>query len=139
MTSTTTTTTAAAVLDTPFEFPSGATLKNRLVKAAMSEQLANLANAPTPELERLYSRWARGGAGLIITDNVMIDRRSIGEPLNVVVADHRDIDALHRRSAAATIDGATAIMQINHPGRQMLAGLSELAVAPSAAGCCSIR
>jgi 2,4-dienoyl-CoA reductase-like NADH-dependent reductase (Old Yellow Enzyme family) len=70
--------------------------------------------------------------GLSITGNVMIDRRSIGEALNVVVEDDRDIDELRRWAAAAKTEGATAIVQINHPGRQMLAGLSELAVAPSA-------
>ena len=62
----------------------------------------------------------------------MIDRRSIGEPRNVVVEDDRDIEALRRWAAAAKADGATALVQINHPGRQTLAGLSERAVAPPA-------
>lgn len=121
-----------AALAAPLTLPNGATLKNRLVKAAMSEQLGGPANQPTAELERVYRRWAQGGAGLLITGNVMIDRRSIGEPLNVVVEDERDLDPLRRWAAAATSDGATALAQINHPGRQTLAGLSELAVAPSA-------
>ncbi|MDO9408866.1 NADH:flavin oxidoreductase/NADH oxidase family protein [Patulibacter sp.] len=125
-------TTDTAVLGTPFTFPGGATVKNRLVKAAMSEQLASPAHAPTAELERLYGRWARGGVGLSITGNVMVDRRSIGEPLNVVVEDERDVDGLRRWAAAAKGDDTTAIVQINHPGRQTMTGLSELAVAPSA-------
>jgi 2,4-dienoyl-CoA reductase-like NADH-dependent reductase (Old Yellow Enzyme family) len=126
------TSTGTTVLGTPFTLPGGATVKNRLVKAAMSEQLATADHAPTPDLERLYGRWARGGAGLIITGNVMVDRRSIGEPRNVVVEDERDVDALRRWSAAARQDGASVIAQINHPGRQTMTGLSELAVAPSA-------
>jgi len=69
----------------PVTLPNGASIKNRLVKAAMSEQLGGPANQPTAELARAYRRWAHGGAGLLITGNVMIDRRSIGEPLNVVV------------------------------------------------------
>jgi 2,4-dienoyl-CoA reductase-like NADH-dependent reductase (Old Yellow Enzyme family) len=97
----------------------------------MSEQLAGPANQPTAELARVYRRWAHGGTVLIITGNVMIDRRSLGEPLNVVEAD-RDIKQLQQWAVAAKSAGATALVQINHPGCQTLAGLSELPVAPSA-------
>jgi len=123
---------ATTTLASPLTLPSGAEIKNRLVKAAMSEQLGGPANEPTPELARVYRRWAQGGVGLIITGNVMIDRRSIGEPLNVVIEDDRDIEELRRWAGAAKSNGATALVQLNHPGRQTLAGLSELAVAPSA-------
>jgi 2,4-dienoyl-CoA reductase-like NADH-dependent reductase (Old Yellow Enzyme family) len=128
----TTTTDTARVLDTPLGLPGGAAIKNRIVKAAMSEQLASLTGAPTPELERLYARWAGGGAGMVITGNVMIDRRSLGEPRNVVVEDERDMDALRRWAAAAKAHDTTAIVQINHPGRQSFVGLSSRVVAPSA-------
>jgi 2,4-dienoyl-CoA reductase-like NADH-dependent reductase (Old Yellow Enzyme family) len=129
---TTATHNAAGVLRTPFTLPGGTTLKNRLVKASMSEQLASASGAPTEALERLYGRWARGGAGLLITGNVMIDQRSIGEPRNVVVEDDRDLAALRRWAAAATADDTTAIVQLNHPGRQSPKGLSSRVVAPSA-------
>ena len=43
-------------LATPFALPSGTTLKNRIAKAAMSEQLASVAHQPGAELERLYRR-----------------------------------------------------------------------------------
>jgi 2,4-dienoyl-CoA reductase-like NADH-dependent reductase (Old Yellow Enzyme family) len=119
-------------LATPLTLPNGTTIKNRLAKSAMSEQLGGADHEPTAELERLYSRWAQGGIGLIITGNVMIDRRSIGEPLNVVIEDGRDIDGLERWAEAAKADGTSALVQLNHPGRQTTAGLSELAVAPSA-------
>jgi hypothetical protein len=99
-----TTTTTTTTLATPLTLPNGANVKNRLVKAAMSEQLAGPANQPTAELARVYRRWAHGGAGLIITGNVMIDRRSLGEPLNVVVEDDRDIEPLQHWAAAATPD-----------------------------------
>lgn len=126
-----TTDTTTSTLAAPLKLPNGTTIKNRIAKAAMSEQLAGPAHQPGADLERVYRRWAHGGAGLVITGNVMIDRRSIGEPLNVVVEDDRDIEPLRRWATAATADGATALVQINHPGRQTLAGLSELAVAPS--------
>lgn len=128
----TVTTDTTSVLNTPFALPGGATIKNRLVKAAMSEQLASRTGAPTQALDRLYGRWARGGAGMLITGNVMIDQRSIGEPRNVVVEDERDLAALRRWAFAAKADGTTAIVQVNHPGRQSLVGLSSRVVAPSA-------
>jgi len=121
----------ASLADT-LDLPNGMSLKNRLAKAAMSEQLGDLSGAPTVDLERLYARWASGGAGLLITGNVMIDRRSLGEPRNVVVEDDRDIEALRRWAAAAKSHGATALVQINHPGRQTPTGLSSRVVAPSA-------
>ena len=132
MNAATTTTADSAVLGTPLTLPGGTILKNRLVKAAMSEQLASVAGGPTVELERLYERWARGGAGLLITGNIMIDSRSIGEPRNVVVEDDRDLAALRRWAAAAKANDTTAIAQINHPGRQTPTGLSSRVVAPSA-------
>jgi 2,4-dienoyl-CoA reductase-like NADH-dependent reductase (Old Yellow Enzyme family) len=116
MSTVTDTTTTTTTLAAPLTLPNGASIKNRLVKAAMSEQLAGPANQPTAELARVYRRWAHGGAGLIITGNVMIDRRSLGEPLNVVVEDDRDIEPLQHWAVAAKSAGATALIQINHPG-----------------------
>ena len=37
-----------------------------------------------------------GGVGLIVTGNVMVDHRALGEPGNVVVEDFRDIELLTR-------------------------------------------
>lgn len=110
----------------------GVELPNRIAKSAMSEQLGTRANDTTPELAELYRRWAQGGIGLQVTGNVMVDRRSIGEPLNVVVEDDRDIDGLRRWAEAAKSGGAPAIVQINHPGRQTLSTVSSRIVAPSA-------
>ncbi len=103
-------------LRVPLRLPCGAALPNRIAKAAMSEQLGDERHAPTPALERLYARWARGGAGLLITGNVMVDRRALGEPGNVAVEDERDFEGL-----AAWARSARPVpiwMQINHPGRQ---------------------
>src|SRR3954468_4781538 len=123
---------ATTTLALPLTLPNGAEIKNRLAKAAMSEQLGGPANQPTAELARAYRRWARGGVGLIITGNVMIDRRSIGEPLNVVGEAGRAWVELRRWARAAKTDGAPALAQISHPGRQPLAGRPERAAAPSA-------
>ncbi len=125
-------TTQTPTLDSPLELPCGTTLANRLAKAAMSEQLGDWHNRPSAELERLYRTWGRGGAGLLITGNVMIDRRHVGEPRNVVVEDDRDLEALRRWAAAGQAGGAQVWAQINHPGRQSLRIAGSHPVAPSA-------
>jgi 2,4-dienoyl-CoA reductase-like NADH-dependent reductase (Old Yellow Enzyme family) len=119
-------------LASPLQLACGVTLKNRIVKSAMSEQLSTLGGDVSPELVELYRRWAAGGIGMTITGNVMVDRRSLGEPRNVVVEDDRDLDGIKRWAEAAKSGGAPAIVQLNHPGRQALASVSSQVVAPSA-------
>jgi 2,4-dienoyl-CoA reductase-like NADH-dependent reductase (Old Yellow Enzyme family) len=129
-----TTDTAAqtVTLGSPLTLPCGITVPNRIGKAPLSEQLGDRQNAPTEDLNRLFRAWGEGGFGLLITGNIMIDRRSVGEPRNVVVEDDRDIEKLAAWADAARVGGAPAIAQINHPGRQALAGVATRFVAPSA-------
>ncbi len=119
-------------LSSPLPLPCGAVLPNRLAKAAMSEQLGDRANRPTAALERLYERWGAGGCGLVVTGNVMIDRRHVGEPRNVVLEDDRDLPALRRWARAGHAHGGQIWMQLNHPGRQSLRIAGSQPVAPSA-------
>ncbi|WP_405476146.1 NADH:flavin oxidoreductase/NADH oxidase family protein [Streptomyces sp. NBC_00009] len=112
--------------------PNGQVLPNRIMKSALSEALADKRNAPDHRLEQLYRTWSRGGYGLIITGNVMVDRTQLGEPGNVVIEDDRDLAALTRWAAATKDAGIPTWVQLNHPGRQanMLA-LGHTPVAPS--------
>ncbi|MBK7972928.1 MAG: NADH:flavin oxidoreductase/NADH oxidase family protein [Deltaproteobacteria bacterium] len=128
-----TTLSPAQILGEPLTFRRGGfTVKNRLLKSAMSEVLGSPAHAPTVAHERLYEAWARGGLGLAITGNVMVDRRALGEPGNVVVEDERDLAALTRWASAGKQGGCRVWMQINHPGKQSPTFLSREPVAPSA-------
>lgn len=76
-------------LQQPLELACGITIPNRIAKSAMSEQLADRHGSPTTDLQQLYAAWARGGAGLLITGNVMIDHRAFVEPRNVVLQDEQ--------------------------------------------------
>src|SRR4030088_606381 len=58
----------------PLDLPCGATLSNRLAKAALSEGLADSRNHSTPRLEALYRRWAGSGAGLLLSGNTQGER-----------------------------------------------------------------
>lgn len=116
----------------PLVLPCGARLPNRIAKAAMSERLAGPDRRPTAELETLYRRWSEGGAGLLITGNVMVDPAALGEPGNVVLDFQSDLAPFRRWATAAKAAGNAVWMQINHPGRQSPRTLSPYPVAPSA-------
>lgn len=124
--------TPAQVLAQSFTLPNGAVVKNRLLKSAMSEGFGTWDNRVTPGLVRLYERWAEGGIGLCVTGNVMIDRRALGEPGNVVVEDERDMALLKAWAEAGRANGTQLWMQINHPGKQVMRSLVSDPVAPSA-------
>ncbi|MFJ9713256.1 NADH:flavin oxidoreductase/NADH oxidase family protein [Streptomyces sp. NPDC101234] len=113
--------------------PNGQALPNRIMKSALSEGLADKSNAPDRRLEQLYRTWSRGGYGLIITGNVMVDRTQLGEPGNVVIEDERDLAWLMRWAATTKDAGIPTWVQLNHPGRQAnLLALGHTPVAPSA-------
>ncbi len=118
--------------DQPLTLPNGTILKNRLGKSAMSESLGTVDNRMTDALPRLYARWAAGGTGLLITGNVMVDRRHLGEPNNVALEDDRDLPLLREWARAGSADGTQLWMQLNHPGRQVIRFLDPDPVAPSA-------
>ena len=120
------------LLNQPLRLPNGTVLRNRLAKAAMSETLGTYDNRPTPELVQSYRRWAGSGLGLIITGNVMIDRRALGEPGNVAIEDESDLPVLRQWAQAVTSQGAALWAQLNHPGKQSTKGLNAYNLAPSA-------
>lgn len=127
----------AANIADPITLPCGVRLKNRLVKAAMTEGLADETNRATRRLETLYRRWATGGAGLLITGNIQVDRRYLERPGNVAIDGPQGADAmraLERFAAAATSSGAEIMAQLSHAGRQTPIYVNKTPVAPSAIG-----
>ncbi|MFU5804165.1 NADH:flavin oxidoreductase/NADH oxidase family protein [Pseudomonas aeruginosa] len=121
-----------SLLNQPLRLRNGRVLRNRLAKAAMSEALGTYDNRPTLDLVQLYRRWAASGLGLIVTGNVMIDRRALGEPGNVVIEDEADLPVLRQWAQTATEQGADIWVQLNHPGKQSTKGLNAYNLAPSA-------
>jgi 2,4-dienoyl-CoA reductase-like NADH-dependent reductase (Old Yellow Enzyme family) len=128
-----------AALDSPLTLPCGATLPNRLCKAAMTEGLADARLRATARHEVLYRRWSEGGAGLLVTGNVQVDRRVLERPGNVAI-DMTDPqttspEARARLAAwarAATTTGSALWMQISHAGRQSPRYVTAEPVGPSA-------
>lgn len=123
---------ASAMLFAPLTLPNGAIVPNRLAKAAMEETLAEAGQLPGPRIGRLYRRWAEGGAGLLITGNVMVDRRALTGPGTIALEADTPLAPFRAWAQAARAHGAQAWMQISHPGRQVMANMKGLAWAPSA-------
>lgn len=121
-----------STLSQPLALPSGSSLPNRIAKSAMSERLADARGHADERLTRLYARWSKGGAGLLITGNVMVDPTAIAEPGNVVLDRDHPLPPLRAWAEAATGAGNHSWVQLNHPGRQVPRSLSVEPVAPSA-------
>jgi len=116
---------------TSFTLPSGLVLKNRIAKAAMEENLAQEDQTPSQALKNVYSAWAKGGAGLIITGNVMVDHLAMTGPGGLVLEQSSDITAFAELARLSKQNNCKVVMQINHPGRQVLKKMGGKALSAS--------
>jgi len=122
---------SSPLLASPLTLPSGAVLPNRIVKAAMSEGFADAQNHSTPRLEALYGRWARSGAGLLLSGNIQVDPWHLERPGNIVLQDETGLEALRSLTTAATAGGAHFWAQLGHTGRQVVSAINAEPLAPS--------
>jgi 2,4-dienoyl-CoA reductase-like NADH-dependent reductase (Old Yellow Enzyme family) len=123
------------ILAQQLTLPCGARLSNRLAKAAMTEGLASPQGLPGKELERLYGIWSDGGAGLLLSGNIIVDKDHLERPGNVVVdsiPNSEMKDALAAWAKAATRNGNHFWAQISHAGRQTQKIVNSHPKAPSA-------
>lgn len=116
---------------TELTLPNGATLPNRIAKAAMEENMADDNFAPSSQLLQLYKAWAEGGTGLLITGNVMVDSHAMTGPSGVVLENDKYIEQFKRWARTGRAQNGHFWMQINHPGRQMPGDLGQQTWAPS--------
>ena len=106
-----------SILAQPLRLPCGHEVKNRFFKSAMSEVLGTIDHQVSKELVGLYRQWALGGAGVLITGNVMVDRTALGEPRNVVFDEKTDASKVAMWASAATANNTDCWVQLNHPGK----------------------
>ena len=122
-------------LHSAFTLPCGMTIPNRLAKAAMTEGLADPGGLAGVRIAQAYQRWATGGSGLLVTGNIIVDRRFRERPGNVVVDGRLNAAAragLEAYADAAKSAGGRVIAQISHAGRQSPAIIAPEPVGPSA-------
>ncbi|RIY31198.1 2,4-dienoyl-CoA reductase [Psittacicella hinzii] len=118
----------------PLTLPNGRVIPNRIGKSAMAENMAAYGQLPDEKFNTLYGRWAKGGAGLIISGNVMVDDNGVSTSGDVVLMKDTPLAPFKAWAQATKSQGAIFLMQINHPGRQAMAGLGKHTYAPSAIG-----
>lgn len=102
----------------PLKLPNGVTLKNRIVKSAMSEGLADEYNNPTQAQIDLFAQWSKGGAALLITGNTPVDRMHLEHAGNFVLDASSDMERVSALVAAGKSGGAKILAQLAHAGRQ---------------------
>jgi len=107
-------------------------MKNRLVRSATHEGMADGNGAPTGEHQRLYRRLAEGGVGLIITGHAYVSPEGGSARMNGM---HRDDLVPPWKELVESVHGhgAKIAVQINHLGGMASEKETGLApVAPSA-------
>ncbi len=124
-----------SILAQPLTLPCGVVIPNRLCKAAMTEGLATKAGDPSKALLDLYGVWSDGGAGLLLSGNVLIDAYHLERPGNVIIDEalSTEREALFREWATqGTRNGNQFWAQISHAGRQTQKIVNPHPKAPSA-------
>ena len=94
-------------------------LKNRLVMAPLTRQVAELDGTPTDEMAAYYARRARGGIGLIISEGTYeIDELGCKAYLSQPgIANDKHIEGWKKTTEAVHAFGTPIICQLMHGGR----------------------
>lgn len=106
----------AIALGHPLTLPCGVSLKNRILKSAMSDSLGDGAGNPTEAQAALYGRWAGGAAAVSIIGELQTDPRALEKPGNLVLAEDRDKARFMALTQAGTAHGAGLWAQLGHAG-----------------------
>jgi len=111
----------------------GMELKNRLVRSATHEGMADANGFPNQRLFKLYERLAKGGVGLIITGYAFVSRDGISPFPGMLGIDSDEHVPKYQELVELVHKYGTAIaMQIAHCGRQtMEAATGSQPIAPS--------
>lgn len=118
-------------LNQPFTLPTGVTIANRIAKSALSEGIAEKNGRPSQALFNLYERWGKGGAGILFTGNVMVDKNHLVNANVMITENETFLEDYTTLAQKAQAHGTHLWMQINHPGRQAPVYLDKAPVSAS--------
>ena len=107
-------------------------LKNRLVRSATYENAATGEGKVTDRLLSLYGKLAEGGAGLIVTGITGVHPKAHSPHFMMCVHDDSFIPGLTElaRKIHETDRGCKVMLQLHHPGRQIINPKDAAQVAP---------
>lgn len=114
--------------------PCGATIKNRICKAAMTERIAKADNFANQKHLNLYRSWSEGEIGVLLTGNVQIDRNHLEGPANVCIEESsykEQMPFLKQWAKEGTRNNTHLWMQLSHAGRQTPGQINTSPKAPS--------
>lgn len=120
----------ASMLDSPMQsaatiFPALAqplrvgnrTMRNRIVQAPLSACYQDESGYVTERTIAHYARRARGGVGMVITENFAVDEAGHQLPRHGLVAEESHLPGLTELASAIRAGGALAVLQLVHAGR----------------------
>jgi 2,4-dienoyl-CoA reductase-like NADH-dependent reductase (Old Yellow Enzyme family) len=107
-------------------------LRNRVVRSATSERMADDKGWPQPRLNKLYADLARGGVGLIITGHMYVHPSGQVNPEMTGIYSDELVPALAQLADTVHKEGSRIVVQINHGGMQCHPQAVSETIAPSA-------
>lgn len=113
------------VLFKALELPCGVVLKNRIAKSAMSDSLGDGTGHPTTGQNRLYQRWAEGGAAVSIIGEVQATSNYAEKPGNLVLNTNSDISKFWKLAEYGGKNGTELWLQLGHAGALAYAPISN--------------
>lgn len=121
---------------------SGRDAPSRFMKGAMTERLSSWdqhdvkkRGVPSKGLIKVYEEWGKGGYGIILSGNTIINPVDLEAPGNPIM--HRDLDTPDRAAAfeemakGAKAHGSLFITQLSHGGRQVASFVTKNPVSAS--------
>lgn len=96
----------------------GMVLRNRMVRSATAECMAQANGVPKHGLAAMYKDLAEGGVGLIITGHMYVHRTGKAHPGMTGIDNDRLVDPLSDLVPGVHEAGGRIAVQINHAGRQ---------------------
>ena len=100
----------------------------------MTEGIADSNNFATQRHINLYKKWASGGAGILLSGNVQVDKRYLEGPGNVAIEKETyldQIDNLRKWAEVGRRNNTQFWMQISHAGRQTPGAINPNPLSPS--------
>lgn len=107
-----------ATWNQPLTLPNGMTLKNRIAMAPMTTYSSEVNGDVSEQELTYYARRAKSGIGTVITACAYVQPQGAGFVWSIGAESDDRIESLTKLASAIKDNGATAILQIFHAGRQ---------------------